>query len=414
MTEILQNKSFKKTVGVLMLLLMVSSVQINRAQDSKSSPRVFLLNAKLMQQQKQKIYAAKTVDASLKQAFVKLENDAQKALKVEIASIVTKEATPPSGDKHDYMSQAPYFWKNPDTPNGLPYIRRDGERNPEIKKYPDHDLLDQMIDTVETLAIAFYFTNKEEYAHRAAEILRLWFIDEKTKMNPNLEYAQAIPGLNTGRGIGIIETRSLPRVVDAIGLLHDAKSWTSGDRNKLKAWFEKYLNWLTTSKNGRDEAAAKNNHGTFYDVQAASFALFVGKKDLAKQILENAKQKRIAAQIEPNGSQPLELERTKSWDYSVMNLEGLISLAILGESVGVDLWNYKTADGCGVRAAIEFLFQFTGDKKWSHQQIEQMKPEKLFGSVRRSALRYRDKKFLKMINAIPKLSDSSRDNLLAY
>jgi len=393
----------KKNREMFCILLFIGVASINVfGQKSSQSPRVFLLDAEILKINKLKISEAKTLDAATKQALENLKKEAQKALKTEIPAITTKTVTPPSGDKRDYMSQAPYFWKNPNTKDGFPYIRRDGERNPEIKQLPDHDLLDNLVETVETLAFAYYFTGDQIYAERATKILRLWFINEKTRMNPNLEFAQAIPGVNTGRGIGIIETRNLPKVVDAVGLLENSKAWTKSDQKSLENWFEQYLNWLLTSKNGRDEAAAKNNHGTFYDVQIASFALFVGKKDLAKATLEAAKQKRIAFQIEPNGEQPLELERTKSWDYSVMNLDGLISLAILGESAGVDLWNFETTDKRGIRHAIDFLYQFKGSEKtWKYKQIETLKFEKLYPLIRRAGRVYRDEKFAEILRSLP-------------
>lgn len=398
------SKTTPKIILCAAFLLLGSAAAF--AQTATKSPRVFILDSQSLIENKQKITVSNAALASL-------EKDAQKALKVEISSVVTKQATPPSGDKHDYMSQAPYFWKNPNTPDGLPYVRRDGERNPEIKKYPDHDLLDQMVETIETLSLAFYFTGKEEYAARASEILRMWFIDEKTRMNPNLEYAQAIPGVNTGRGIGIIETRGLARVVDAVGLLENSESWTRDDQKNLENWFDKYLTWLTTSKNGRDESAAKNNHGTFYDVQTASFALFVGKKDFAKAILETTKQKRFALQIAADGSQPLELERTKSWDYSTMNLDGLIQLAILGESVGVDLWNFQTSDNRSLRRAIDFLYPFAaGEKKWTTEQISPLQPERLYSSMRQASRCYKDEKFAQMFSKIPKFSPRDRRTLL--
>ena len=151
----------------------------------------------------------------------------------------------------------------------------------------------------------------------------MWFLDAKTMMKPNLEYAQAVPGVNDGRGTGILESRALTRVVDGIGLINGSKSWTKADQAGLEAWFTKYYDWITTSKHGKDEAAAKNNHGTWYDVQTTSFALFIGKTDDARKILETAKQKRIAAQVEPDGKLPLELARTNSWGYSTMDLDGL-------------------------------------------------------------------------------------------
>jgi hypothetical protein len=328
----------------------------------------------------------------------KIDSDARSALTKNVAPVTSKEATPPSGDKHDYMSQGPYFWRNPNTPTGLPYIRKDGERNPEIKKYPDHDLLDTMVDTVERLSRGYFETRKKEYAIRAGEILRMWFLDPTTRMNPNLEFAQAIPGVNTGRGIGIIETRGLTRVVDSVGLLAGSESWTKSDQAGIEAWFAKYLAWLRESKHGKHESAAKNNHGTFYDVQVASFALFVGNRDLARSTLETAKQKRIASQIEKDGRQPLELERTKSWDYSVMNLEGMVALAQLGDHVGVDLWNFQTNGRGSIRQAIMFLEPFTRDMtKWPYKQISPAGSARFNAIVRKASMKYKDSEFQKLV-----------------
>ncbi|HEU4434738.1 MAG TPA: alginate lyase family protein, partial [Pyrinomonadaceae bacterium] len=335
------------------------------------NPRVFLL------------------DAKQKPPLAKLVADARKALTVGPFSVTSKEVTPPSGDKHDYMSQAPYWWPDPKSTNGLPYIRRDGEHNPEIDKITDHRVKDQMEAAVETLALAYYFTESEEYAARATELLRVFFLNPETRMNPNLEFAQGIPGINTGRGIGLIETRSLTRVIDAIGLLAGSKAWTTGDQRGMEKWFREFLRWMQESKNGRDEAAAKNNHGTFYDVQIVSFALFLRNTDLARRVLLEARTKRIATQIEPDGRQPLELERTRAWSYSVFNLEALMSLARLGEHVGVDLWQYTTRDGRSIRKALEFLVPFAhGQQKWPYQQLGAWQPEILFPLIDRAAKHY--------------------------
>ena len=394
---------------------MIAFVCVIAAQSSSTGPRVFMLNAKTLVDQKQKLADPKNADASKKPALAKIVRDADKALKTEVQPIIAKTALPPSGDKHDYMTQAPYFWKNPDTKDGFPYIRKDGERNPEIKNFPDHELLDKMEDAVERLATAYYFTGKEEYAAKAGDVLRMWFLDAKTAMHPNLEFAQAVPGQNNGRGTGILETRGLTRVVDSIGLLSGSKSWTKADQSGVEVWFSKYLDWLTTSKNGIDERNAKNNHGTIYDQQITSFYLFISKTDLARKTLESAKQNRIAKQIEPDGKQPLELARTKTWSYSTMNLDAMVKLAELGDAAGVDLWNFQTPDGRSIRKAIEFLYPFTtGEKKWKYEQIEEFLPERLFTSMRKAAGKYTDDKFKKMMTTVPKMADDDRVNVVGF
>src|SRR6185436_5356706 len=211
---------------------------------------------------------------------------------------------------------------------------------------------------------------------------------------------------------GLIETRGLTRVVDAIGLLAGSKAWAESDQRNLERWFSQFLQWMLESKHGRDEAAAKNNHGTYYDLQISSFALFVGKKDLAIRTLEAARTKRISTQIEPDGRQPLELVRTKGWSYSVGNLDGLTLLATLGERVGVDLWNYRTSDGRSIRRALDYLVPFAfGEKEWPDQQIGEWQPQLLFPLIRRSAGRYLDRQYQALSKKVPQVDASDRSNL---
>jgi hypothetical protein len=309
------------------------------------------------------------------------------------------------------MSHAPYFWPDPQKPNGLPYIRRDGERNPEIDKINNHRVKDQMENAVETLALAYYFLENEAYAEKATQLLRAFFLDPATRMNPNLQFAQGIPGINTGRGIGLIETRGLTRVVDAIGLLEGSKAWSFSDQRGMEEWYDKFLQWMLESKNGRDESAAKNNHGTYYDVQVVSFALFLKKTDLARDFLLTARSKRIGVQIEADGRQPLELVRTKAWGYSVGNLDGLMLLARLGENVGVDLWDYQTSDGRSIRKALDFLVPFALGQKWTFQQLGEWPPQQLFPLIRRAATRYPDAQIKGVVNKLPPLGESDRGKL---
>ncbi|HJQ31956.1 MAG TPA: alginate lyase family protein [Pyrinomonadaceae bacterium] len=373
-------------------------------------PRVFLADARALAETRRRILSG---DKSFGSPLRRLEEDAREAMGAGPFSVTTKAAVPPSGDRHDYMSQAPYFWPDPKRPGGLPYVRRDGERNPEINSITDHRELDGMVAAVSTLALAYYLKGDEAYATKAAGLLRAWFIEPATRMNPNLEYAQYVPGVNTGRGIGLIETRGLTRVVDAVGLLAGSKAWTEKDRRGVEDWFAKFLTWMLESRNGREEAAAKNNHGTIYDVQVVSYALLLGRTELARRVLEEARRKRVAAQVEPDGRQPLELERTRAWGYSVMNLEGLLTLAELGERVGVDLWGYQTADGRGIRRALEYLYPFAaGEAKWPHRQLGEWEPETLFPLMRRAAARYTDERFKALMKKVPAADPAGRELLL--
>ena len=376
-----------------------------------ASPQVFLLDANQLKVSRRAILAG---DKSLAPAWAKLQRDAEKALRAGTFTIVNKPVTPPSGDKHDYLSQAPYFWPDPKKPNGLPYIRRDGERNPEINKITDHKSLDDLENSVEVLALAYYFKGDEAYATKAVQLLRAFFLDPATRMYPNLEYGQFVPGINTGRGIGLIETRGLTRVVDAIELLHGSPVLTNDDERELRNWFGQFLQWMLDSKNGREENAAKNNHGTYYDVQVVSYALFVGSMELARKVLETAKQKRIAGQIEPDGRQPLELARTKAWSYSSGNLDGLMLLATLGTRVGVDLWNFQTRDGRSIRKALDFLTPIAlSEKKWEYQEIGGgVKPEMLFPLMRRAAAAYHDKRYQAAMMKVPEVDATDRSRLL--
>jgi hypothetical protein len=361
--------------------------QSSREQETASQPRVFLLDAESLLETRQRVREG---DPALAPAIEKLRDEADKALKSGPYSVMDKDIVPPSGDKHDYYSFGPYWWPDPSKPDGLPYIRRDGEVNPK-RDTGDRRPMGRMSGAVETLALAYFFTGHEPYAEHAARLLRVWFLDEATRMNPHLEYGQAIPGRTEGRGIGIIDTAGLPRLVDAVGLLQGSEHWMPGDQQGMQRWFGEYLTWLQESSHGRDEDATKNNHATWYDVQVASFALFAGQEDLAREVLERAGERRIRTQIETDGRQPHELARTKSFDYSTMNLRGMFEMATLAEHVDVDLWNYESDDGRSIRQALDWLLPFaTGEREWKHEQLKGLDPQRLTPLLRRAAIVWQD------------------------
>jgi Alginate lyase len=367
---------------------------------NRKLPRVFCLDPAKLAESKARLARR---DQSLEPAMKKLRAEADEALKEGPFSVMDKKQIPPSGDKHDYMSLGPYWWPDPNKPDGLPYIRRDGRVNPETRtEDTDRLAFGRMTDAVETLALGWYFTNHRPYAAHAAKLLRVWFLDKATRMNPNLQFAQAIPGRNQGRNIGIIDTAGLTHLVDAVGLLESSKAWTAMDDDGMRQWCAAYLKWLRTSRNGLGEQRQRNNHGTWYDAQVVSLALFIGRDDLARTTIEQVKSRRISTQIEPDGRQPLELARTKSLGYSTMNLDGFFRLATMGEKVGVDLWRYQSDDGRSIKKALDFLAPYvTPDKRWPYQQIAPSVPARFFSLLRRASIAYGTHRYEIVIEKIP-------------
>jgi hypothetical protein len=322
---------------------------------------------------------------SVVEKVVELQLGADKLLNHPLRSVMDKPFVPPSGDKHDYFSLATYYWPDPRSSNGLPYISRDGKTNPEGRGY-DNTSLGKMCEAVHTLSFAYCLTGKETYAAKAAQQIRAWFLDEPTRMNPHLKYAQVITGIKASSPFGLIDTRPMLKVIDAVSLLQGSTAWRAEDDRRLQAWFRAYLDWLVTSDQGRRAAEYDNNQGTWYDVQTVRYALFVGKDDKAREIVEAAKSRRITKQIEPDGRQPRELSRSKSFTYSVSNLGAMIRLAALGEQLGADLWDYRSPDGRSIRQAVNYLAPYADPAKvWPHKQIDNVDREEMLSPLLKEA-----------------------------
>ena len=371
----------------------------SHAQSAVEWPRVYALDAGALARAKHRIESG---DPRIQAAYDRLLREAGAALLVPAASVMDKRRVPPSGDKHDYVSMGPYWWPNPAKPGGLPYVRRDGERNPEMRDDYDAPRLAATTGAVTTLGLAYYFTDDEKYARRAALLLRTWFLDPATRMNPHLRYGQGIPGVTQGRAAGIIETRGLVGVVDAIGMLERSPSWTAADDRGMAQWFSAYLGWLRSSAIGKGERNAHNNHGTWYDAQVAALALFTGDSALARSTLATAGTRRIASQVTADGRQPYELARTRSLAYSVMNLEGLCRLAELARHVGVDLWSYRSARGGSIRKALDYLAPYVDPRrKWPGRQITPTEPDLLVLPLEQARLAYGDARYGALLRQIP-------------
>ena len=269
-----------------------------------------------------------------------------------------------AGSPHDYYSNGDYWWPNPNIPNGLPYLNRDGESNPD--NFDHHRLLLRRLRTnVANLAAAYKISGAEKYAAKAVQLLKGFFLDEKTKMNPHLLFAQAIPGICNGRSIGIIDTLHLIEVPVAIEILKSSTSLTPEVYSGLKQWFKDYLNWISTHQYGISEMKAKNNHSVCWFVQVAVFSAFVGNQKIISLCRQQYKEVILPNQMALDGSFPLELARTKPYSYSIFVLDNLITLCFSLSIPDDNLWDFRLEDGRGIRKGLEFLYPYLQDKtKW--------------------------------------------------
>ena len=375
---------------------------------SAQNPKVFLVKPERLSEVKNKVKAG---DAQTKAWVNHLIKDANKYLTEKAASVTDKKQVPTSGDKHDYMSLAPYYWPDPSNPSG-PYIRKDGQKNPEINDYSDHKAIDNTTKAVKYLCLAYYFTHDEVYAKKVAELIHVFFLDAATKMNPNMKFAQAIKGVNDGRGTGILDSRSFVDVVSFIDLIDGSKAWTNTDKSQLKAWFTEYYEWLSDSKNGHDERNAKNNHGIWFDTQMLGVGLYLGKEDAVKEYLKSTIA-RVDVQQETDGRQPLELVRTAALSYSTFCLDAWFTAATLADNVGVDLWNYKTKDGKGIKTALDWLLPYAmGDKTWTYPQIHEYKKGDFLTLLIKANSKYKEDKYRAAIDRLQSDKEDYLDEIL--
>ena len=280
---------------------------------------------------------------------------------------ITKYPAPQSaGGPHDFYSNADYFWPDPDTPGGLPYVSRDGLSNPN--NFSAHrQAMRKMRDAVAALAAAYKITGEERYAAKAATLLQVFFLDPQTRMDPNLQFAQAVPGASSGRSYGIIDGLHLVEVPPAIMVLEKSHSFSPGLLASLRQWFRELSDWMMTSTNGRTEAAAKNNHSVAFFLQIAVFARFSGDEAKLVECRRQFKEVFLPNQMAVDGSFPLELKRTKPYGYSIFQLDNLATLAQVISTSSENLWDFQLADGRGLRRAVAFLYPFLADKsKWPH------------------------------------------------
>ena len=346
-------------------------------------------------------------------AYKRLAEDAAKAREQRPLSVLDKKKGLAGADPHDYVSYAPYFWPDPSKPGGLPFVRKDGQRNREQVALGDQDGAGAVKRAISALGLSCFFDPRPSDAERARLLLRTWFLDPKTRMNPNLNHGQAVPGGVPGRKEGVIEWRDLAPMLTSLTVLEASPIWTDADRREMRGWLTEFYAWLSASKLGVAERNARNNHGCWYDVLALALAQHLGKGADAQKIIQNF-QKRVEKQIAPDGRLPEELSRADSWGYSTFALTAMLHVCTLAERYGVELWS--GADGRRLRSALDYLVPFALEgKTWPHENdpAHKVEPGKLALPLLLAARGFNDAGYRKALERLPKPDwETLRERLL--
>jgi len=382
-----------------------------KSNEKNKNPRLFLLNKDYLDLTKELwVKGNRLINKSMKLLIA----EANSALKKRPYTVTEKTDLPPSGDKHDFFANMVYSWPNPDTKDGKPWIVRDGHNNPMAMR--DWNRINPMARSVYALALAYYFTGKEAYARHAALLLRTFFINEATRMNPNANYSKVRPGVTTGgynaAGFGCV----FRELYDAAGILESSLYWADQDREALQQWTRQFMHWAEFSEPGERESGLHDNHGTSYDMNMALQAMYVGDDQKARQAIKNYMETRMPKQFKPDGTQPYEIRRANNYDYHRLNLMIAFDIAQLAEHFDdIDVWNYKTTEDAGLQKSAKFLLPyFTGQKKWPNFGKEQFQIQEYdrWCLLQRAALGFGETAFDKAALQIPGFHEHSITHLV--
>jgi Alginate lyase len=350
---------------------LAASALLGRPAGSAPAPagNAILLTAGQAAQLRQKMQH----DAGYADAAAAVAKAANAALRAGPWSVTSHRPENVTAGPNDYYSEGPYWWPDPKNPGG-PYIRKDGERNP-ARFLGNRNDLGSMCTAVLALGMGAYLAGDGRCAEHAAAVLSTWFLDPKTRMNPNLQFGQAVRGVNTGRGTGIIDTVSLIHAAQGIRLLELAGGLDGKLGDGLGRWFADYLGWMTTSRYGLDEKNSGNNHATWWTAQVAAYASLAGDQAALEMAWDHYRNYLVPTEIRPDGSCPREEARTNSLSYSAMNLDAFAVLCRIAETGGVNLWNFRTPGGIGVAQAFQYLVPYLQHPDtWRKQQISKFNP----------------------------------------
>lgn len=355
-----------RTNGIVTLLDRLDEQSMRRRLDP----------AQLMFYRDQCLDQLKSGGGPLDEIVAAIEADAGAAVARGTFSVLDKTGCAPSGDRRDYWHPAPYWWPNPDSPDGLPYIKRDGQRRPGTSLYEpgseefDRSNLQRVFEGATVCALTWSATGKQPYADHGAALIRRWFVDPESGMTPHLEFAQARRGSQSSAGnrSGIIEMRNLATLLDAARILERAGALSDADRTAFQQWLRAYRDWLLNSPLGHEACSSLNNHGTYYDLQVAAIAAYLGDAALLVATLRRARA-RLRIQFDPDGSQPHELRRANAMHYCAFNLQGWVALAGLAARCGDDLWHDQSSQDSALGRGVEWLTRFEG-RDWPYSQLE--------------------------------------------
>lgn len=336
---------------------------------------------------------------------------ADKLIPIKIKTVTDKSIIPPSGDKKDFISWAIYWWPNPKSADGKPYIRKDGRTNPESKKITDNQAALDMLSGTSLTALAGFYTGDKRYFQKSSDYLRAWFVNPETRMNPNFNYGEIRPGHDEDKGnyTGIILFAfRMQQILDSAALLKGQDCWSENDQKELERWMTEYLQWLNTSELALEAKMSTNNHATYFASQMAMLYTYIGKPSEAKAVLEEVFNRAFPKQFGENGIQEHELGRTLSFSYSTMNLRGWVNMAKIGNKCGFDAWKFKDEKGIGLYEALSFYIPFADPaSKWPYQEIRKLNRNPLWELMVAGAQNYADKKFyeaLVILDASPGLN----------
>ena len=355
-------------------------------------------------------------DPDLKTAYEVLLTAADAMLEEGPFSVIEKQKLSPSGNPHDYASYSRYWWPDPTKKDGLPYIRRDGETNPQSQSLDasDRQRIGALGENTETLGLAYYFSGEEKYAKKAAQLLRVWFLDPETRMNPNLNHAQCRPGHNTGSKSGVLDGRLMLKAFEASLLIGDSNTLSAEEKQGLKNWAEEYFDWLTKNQMALKEAASNNNHGSYYDLQALYLALYIEKEEQAKNIAQNFYANRVLKQIHPDGAMPEEIARTRPLFYSMYNLHAMFLVAHLAQKVAVDIWKANDPSS-RLSTGLDFLAPYAHPEKlWPSPEIGKVDRMALFPILLMANRAYPSKDYIQFIDDLPQENRKRNRALLAF